>query len=300
MVRTLFDQYISRLGEPEDSYTRNPSEHRQHGAFEQLLRMFPGLEQRLLTSSDDDITHIAELIQKGSSQARSDDSKSLKLAVVDWIAPRGQALSPPLSRHAKNDRGFQHERTGELLCPVGWDWSNTETKAKLRNGEIELSGDQWPIFLYHDYVYNPKDPWRGLLRSRILVSAYKHVFTSPSSVEKELKATRSGNARIHGMTKVTPASIAYVATQVRFVLSSSPVFFRGDFEKFYNTILDLLDDVDEREEVNDLLTWWNCQIFPTHLSSSPTAGPTVRKNSTLAMIKETLVELRANTANGQS
>jgi hypothetical protein len=43
---------------------------------------------------------------------------------------------------------------------------------------------------------------------------YKHIFTSPSSVEKEAKATRSGNARIHGMTQVTPASIAYVSTQV--------------------------------------------------------------------------------------
>jgi hypothetical protein len=47
------------------------------------------------------------------------------------------------------------------------------------------------------------------------MQAYKHVFTSPSSVEKENKATRSGNARIHGMTTVTPASIAYIATQVR-------------------------------------------------------------------------------------
>lgn len=44
--------------------------------------------------------------------------------------------------------------------------------------------------------------------------AYKHIFTSPSSVEKEPKATRSGNARIHGMTQVTPASIVYIATQV--------------------------------------------------------------------------------------
>ena len=47
--------------------------------------------------------------------------------------------------------------------------------------------------------------------------AYKHIFTSPSSVEKEPKATRSGNARIHGMTQVTPASIAYVATQVSYL-----------------------------------------------------------------------------------
>lgn len=46
------------------------------------------------------------------------------------------------------------------------------------------------------------------------MQAFKHIFTSPSSVEKEAKATRSGNARIHGMTRVTTASLAYVATQV--------------------------------------------------------------------------------------
>jgi hypothetical protein len=48
----------------------------------------------------------------------------------------------------------------------------------------------------------------------MLSKAYKHIFTSPSSVDKVAKATRSGNARIHGMTRVTPASIAYIATQV--------------------------------------------------------------------------------------
>ena len=51
-----------------------------------------------------------------------------------------------------------------------------------------------------------------------LIQAYKHVFTSPSSVDKEAKATRSGNARLHGMTSVTPPSIAYIATQVYFKL----------------------------------------------------------------------------------
>ena len=48
-----------------------------------------------------------------------------------------------------------------------------------------------------------------------LIQAYKHVFTSPSSVDVvEPKATRSCNARLHGMSIVTKASIAYVATQV--------------------------------------------------------------------------------------
>ena len=105
------------------------------------------------------------------------------------------------------------------------------------------------------------------------------MFTSPSSVDKEPKATRSGNARIHGMMRTTRASIAYIATQVRyeilssseliiyclyqvrFALSSSPVFSRTDIvtdsERFYNSILELLDDPMEKQEVEALLTWWN-------------------------------------------
>lgn len=55
--------------------------------------------------------------------------------------------------------------------------------------------------------------------------AYKHVFTSPSSVDKVTKATRSGNARIHGMTSVTHPSIAYIATQVRAFGTESVFLF---------------------------------------------------------------------------
>lgn len=65
-------------------------------------------------------------LKKGSSSARSDDTKSLKSAILDWITPRGQALTPALSRNVKIDRGFHHERTGALLCPADMDWSNAE------------------------------------------------------------------------------------------------------------------------------------------------------------------------------
>lgn len=124
-------------------------------------------------------------IQKGASSARSDDTKSLKGAVLDWIAPRGQPLSPPLARNVKVDRGFHHEHTGALLCPAGLDWSNNEwvfsrfqvnpltqprVKEKLRTGEMMVPGDQWPIFLYHGFAYDPEDPWNGLFRSTILIS----------------------------------------------------------------------------------------------------------------------------------
>jgi len=105
--------------------------------------MVPGLEERLMSGDGEDIGSIAEMvrpvnrclvlffnfcqqIQKGVSGARSDDTKSLKGPILDWITPRGQLLSPPLGRNVKMDRSFQHERTGALLCPAGLDWANTE------------------------------------------------------------------------------------------------------------------------------------------------------------------------------
>jgi len=109
-------------------------------------------------------------------------------------------------------------------------------RTKLASGELIVCGDQWPMLVYANQEYDPKDPWNGLFKSQLLIwvssvhscatyvllvligQAYKHIFTSPSSMEKEVKATISGNARIHGMKQVTTASLAYVVTQVHLVL----------------------------------------------------------------------------------
>ncbi|KIK37339.1 hypothetical protein CY34DRAFT_15767 [Suillus luteus UH-Slu-Lm8-n1] len=77
-----------------------------------------------------------------------------------------------------------------------------------------------------------------------------------------------GNARIHGMTHVTLPSVAYIATQVRFALTLSPVFSRTDTitdsERFYNFILDVFEDPDEKQEVDALVVWRNRQVFPSY------------------------------------
>ncbi|KAG1844984.1 hypothetical protein F4604DRAFT_1884361 [Suillus subluteus] len=235
--------------------------------FEKLLDSYPGLLERLREGSEEEVFHVGELIGKGASCARGEDTKSLKPVVIDWIAPAGGVVLPPLPRNSKITCGFNHPLTGHLLCPTELDWNDAETKQKLQSGEIAVSGDQWPLFLYANEAYDPDDPWNGLLRSRLLINAFRHVFTSPSSVEKEPKATRAGNARLHGMTTVTAPSVAYIATQVRFAICSSSVFSHTDTstdsETFYHSLLDLLEDPDERGEVVDLLVWWNRQIFPT-------------------------------------
>ena len=51
--------------------------------------------------------------------------------------------------------------------------------------------------------------------------------------------------------------------QACFALTSAQVFSRTDHvtdsERFYNSILELLDDREEKEEVDQLLMWWNRQ-----------------------------------------
>ncbi|KAG1892969.1 uncharacterized protein F5891DRAFT_1209455 [Suillus fuscotomentosus] len=199
-------------------------ERQEHHVFEQLLESYPGLLEQLKNGSDEDILLVGELIGKGAAGTRGDDTKTLKSAVLDWIVPQGEAIQPPLHRNSKIDRGFNHDLTGFLLCPVGLDWNDSQTKENLRSGKL----------------------W-----------AYKHVFTSPSSVEKEPKATQSGNARLHGMNSVTTASIAYIATQT-----------------FYHSLLDLLGDPDESKEVDELLMWWNW-YFRHLLLPNDTSAPIV-------------------------
>ncbi|KAG1759840.1 hypothetical protein EDD22DRAFT_122171 [Suillus occidentalis] len=291
---SLLTNGILRLEQMEDTPLEDfpAEERREHRVFEQLLESYPGLLDRLRDGSEEEILQVGELIGKGAAGARGDDTKTLKSAILDWIAPTGEAIHPPLHRNVKVDRGFNHERTGFLLCPVGLDWNDSTTKERLRSGELWVCGDQWPNFVYANYTYDPEDPWLGLLRSRLLVYAYKHVFTSPSSVEREPKATRSGNARLHGMTSVTIASIAYIATQVRFALSSSSVFSRTDTttdsETFYHSLLDLLEDPEESKEVGELMTWWNRQIFPT----ASAAKRPISANSALMKIRQRRLALK--------
>ncbi|KIJ13610.1 hypothetical protein PAXINDRAFT_13568 [Paxillus involutus ATCC 200175] len=242
------------MAEGEDLESMTTLERKELSVFKQLVWMVPGIDARLMSGSEEDVSEISDLIQKGSNGARADDTKGMKAAIVDWITPKGQSLNPHIPRNVKSGRGFNHERTGALLCPAGLDWFNSD----------------------------------GLL-----VSAFKHIFTSPSSVDQEPKATRSGNARIHGMRCVTKASIAYITTQARFALNSAQVFSRMDLitdsECFYNSILELLEDPDERDEVEQLMVWWNRQVFPLYTETERLPS----KNSALARIRQKREEYQA-------
>ncbi|KIJ09901.1 hypothetical protein PAXINDRAFT_164339 [Paxillus involutus ATCC 200175] len=203
-------------------------------------------------------------------------------------------ISPPLNPTLKEERGFNHDTTGKLIC-LG------EVKDKIcdRDPTFLVTAHSWPLFLYQGYDYNTTDVEKGLFRSSLMVKvgfsgssstiilslplqAYKYLFTLPSSakdVEKDVPADRgdaAGNkaatknhvASIMGLKTVSPRSIAYTAVQLRFALSSANSWCNqdGDFNyiEFYNNIVDffeVLPDAAAEKRVSELLAWWNHKVF---------------------------------------
>ncbi|KAF9540409.1 hypothetical protein CPC08DRAFT_650912, partial [Agrocybe pediades] len=163
--------------------------------------------------------------------------------------------------------------TGCLLCLAFLNWDDANVQASLISSNATYNKQQvsrihfFPNFLYSG-TYDPKLLWVGLLQGDLIVMAFKHVFLSPSSTQggrershDSSRGTRSGNAQLYGMTSVTKKSIAYIATQVMFCLTSEATFHRTssviDPVKFYDSLLHYLYDSEYDVEVDGLLAWWN-------------------------------------------
>ena len=71
--------------------------------------------------------------------------------------------------------------------------------------------------------------------------------------------------RCVGTCVSTNGSLDQLICQARFALTSAQVFSRTDLvtdsERFYDSIMELLDDPEEMEEVDQLLTWWNRYVL---------------------------------------
>ncbi|TFK25465.1 hypothetical protein FA15DRAFT_680234 [Coprinopsis marcescibilis] len=209
----------------------SPKQKREYEIYQRMMYAMPKLEERLCLGSDDDLGHTADLG-----------------VVVDWLVPSGASATPQLSRHSKANHGFYHYWTGKLLCPVGLDWEDPKIQEELRSGTTIVSGEYWPAFIYKDYTCDENNIWKGLFQSDILVKVVCTIVSLGSQ-----KATKSCNAVIHNMTSVTIPLLAYIATQVMF--SQNDV--ATDSETFYNLIISLLNNPDEKNDVDALLNWWN-------------------------------------------
>jgi hypothetical protein len=118
------------------------SQERLYRGYEHLIRQIPSLKTKLL---DQDLLELNSLfrdvnsfpisnakcalimikLRKGSGGARGDDAANLKPVVVGWIPSiLGTPVTVPLSPSSKLDRGFEHDDTGCLLCPIEYNWGD--------------------------------------------------------------------------------------------------------------------------------------------------------------------------------
>ncbi|KAG1899048.1 uncharacterized protein F5891DRAFT_1190239 [Suillus fuscotomentosus] len=149
----------------------------------------------------------------------------------------------------------------------------------------------WPAFLYAGYTADQNNLEEGLFKSKLLVQAFKAIFTSPSSakdvsgdgdganiIENNRRAkkdplgkkVKTHVAQIIKMNKVSARSIAYVSCQLRFALSSvtswRSIDDDFDYTQFWFNIVDFFERPPGRvaqRNVDRLLTWWTRKVFGT-------------------------------------
>ncbi|KAN0084554.1 hypothetical protein V8E55_008058, partial [Tylopilus felleus] len=174
-----------------------------------------------------------------------------------------------LIAHDKTGRGLYNDATARMICPVEFNWDNTEHRDKIRNWDqaFLISANSWPRFLYQDGRYNPQHPSEGLFRVNLLVKVGS-LFTIHMLKTSLLPKFPGMPTNFHFAKLRSPAAIAYIAVQLRFALSSCgswrPVDCLFDHMKFYNNILQWFEDIIDAEEkqfIDDLLMWWDIQIF---------------------------------------
>ncbi|KAG6883613.1 hypothetical protein C0992_008332 [Termitomyces sp. T32_za158] len=122
-----------------------------------------------------------------------------------------------------------------------------------KNGYIITASD-WPSFLYDLDLFNGDDQMKGLMRGPLLLKVYHHIFMGPSSaLSGHRSATKPCIAHLHGLMEVTGRTIAYVAVQAQFALSSM--------------VVRLFESDPEQPWVIDTLRWWNTNV--PELQSEP-------------------------------
>ncbi|KAG2149441.1 hypothetical protein BD769DRAFT_1659001 [Suillus cothurnatus] len=294
-VVALFDSIEDLVTENDRRYDDNEDaatidQERLQIGYDILMRTLPWL---LKTSSDiehDDYMRMLKMLRQGADGARGDDTSKLKTLIADWVN-RELKPNPLVDSDDKHSRGFINDACGKLLCPAELDWNDPITKAGIRDRSegYVVTDLSFPAFLYEKYTANLDNLEEGLFKGKILMQGYKAVFTSPSSakniegdgdgadvIENNRRARKSvwglkvkkHVAQIIKMEKVTPRSIAYIACQVRFALSSvmSWQTVDGDFDyiQFWRSIVDFFERPPGREarrRVERLLEWWTRKVF---------------------------------------
>ncbi|KAG8919546.1 hypothetical protein FRC01_001238 [Tulasnella sp. 417] len=245
--------------------------------FPELLTTLVNQEQKSYITKDS----VERLLWKGMMAARQTDVHLIKTEIHKYYD-----FQPGITNVLKASLGYSHPATGMLLCPANLIWDDESVQENLRRGEDSPNVDTLFYFMYSNYSPSPNSLNRGLLRSPILIKAYKAVFFGPSSATAQptgagIRSKKAGNAVLGGITQVTPSAIAYITCIVRFALSSEPHFQPASLHGFdncgfYRALIQMLEGPNpsavRQRWRTELLEWWNLQCFPKTTVPTTSSG----------------------------
>ncbi|KAG2092801.1 uncharacterized protein F5147DRAFT_657584 [Suillus discolor] len=261
----------------DDAEAATVDQDRLHVGYHVLVQTLPWFVKSVLNMEHDDYMCMLKLLRQGADGARGDDTSKLKTLISDWVNCELKP-NPPVDPDNKHCRGFVNDACGMLLCPAELDWNDSTIRTGIRDrleGYVvtELS---FPTFLYEKYSANSEDLEEGLFKGRILPQDIEGDGDGADVVENNRRAKKALSgikvkkhvAQIIKIDKVTLWSIAYIACQVRFALSSVTLWrsVDGDFDyiQFWQTIVDFFEKPPGREvqhRVKKLLEWWTRKVF---------------------------------------
>ncbi|KAG2109136.1 hypothetical protein DEU56DRAFT_920405 [Suillus clintonianus] len=268
-IVTLFDSIEELVAENDRRYDDDSEEDatldqdRLLSGYHTLLRTLPWFLKKASDIEPNDFTRMLKMLRQGADGARGDDTSKLKTLVADWVN-RALKPNPSIDPDDKHCRGSSMTHVAGYFARLNLTGTSQCRDSRSIRG-LHVTDLSFPAFLYENYTANPDNLEEGIFKGKILLQAYKAVFTSPSSA-KDVECDGDGAdviannrrakkafsdikvkkhvAQIIKMDKVTARSIAYIACQVRFALSSITSWrsVDGDFDyiKFWQTIVDSL------------------------------------------------------------
>ncbi|KAG5640338.1 hypothetical protein DXG03_009179 [Asterophora parasitica] len=232
-----------------------------------LCQVIPGFRKTMLSLSAErrERKRICSQVSLGMKRTRSDDTNSLNSRISSYILLDVTApLTPPIN--SKAQRGFGHQETARLLCPIAYP-ATEETYDKILQGLLPVTANMFPRFLYPDgHIYKPEDMDDSLLRGHLLSRACRHIFQGPSTALKTAGTNRgnSGNAALAGLVAMTPRMVAYAAIQVRYALTSTLSWSTStagfDYSDFFQMIVEMFND-DDDDDAKAHLEHFNHEVF---------------------------------------
>ncbi|KAJ7254313.1 hypothetical protein C8J57DRAFT_1076449, partial [Mycena rebaudengoi] len=96
-------------------------------------------------------------MRAGARNARSDDTKNIKAAIVTWLNKFYPNMDPPLDLDSRDNRGRDHDILGALLCAPEYDFSDEEVRANIREGHrnFQITAHSWFLGFYPKGQYDP-------------------------------------------------------------------------------------------------------------------------------------------------